>query len=882
MLDALYSALEVFTSFHYDTDVLEDVLSRGIRPIADITGIELFSVFRVTKDQTFHQIYRWIRSKGGTVEVDDRLRHVPLTPLTAIWAKTLLSDHCIHVTFDELNDISFIGQFGFKTKLMVPIFADGKLWGTVNFDHFSRETYYEDETVAFLTSAARICANLMIRIDKTRFALEAFDTYKKESEAALGTLRSVLSNIDALILATVPETGEILFVNDIYKDFFGIKDSAPNGGICYQFLHGLKERCPHCPTPKLLSAPGQTIHWDASFGGYNHSMTTLMIDWPDGRKAQLDFGVDITEKTREHRMLLHREKALDTINRAAIILLSKQAEAFADAMTEGISIIADIVKIDRMSVFRNSVKAGSLTLSQIYRWENGGTSETIKELRNVYYDEVIPGWKRLLSADGCINGPVRSMPNSDLLLSYGCVTVLVMPVYTDTRFWGFVLYENLKEETAFSEFEVDLLRSASFMLSNVVIRNEVEKKVKEADEHRRIMMLQTEKWNYQLQDALTAAQSANRAKSEFLSHMSHDRRTPMNAIIGRTTGALAACDPERKDYALQKIDDASQHLLGVINDVLDMSKIEANKLVLSNNDFSFTKMLQKVLDVISFRVDERRQKLTVNLSDDIPETLNGDDHRLAQVFSNLLSNAVKFTPEEGEIRLEAALISEEDGICRLQCGVSDTGIGLTEEQKERIFLSFEQADIGISRQYGGTGLGLTISQKIVELMGGEIWVTSEAGQGAAFTFTVNLRRGLAPIPETSDTGFDPGGFNGKVILMAEDLEINREVVALLFQPFSLQIEFAEDGEQALKKFTEDPERYDLILMDVQMPVMDGFQATRLIRALDVPRAKTVPIIAVTADVFKEDVDRCLAAGMNAHIAKPINLTEALGVIKRYI
>ena len=520
-----------------------------------------------------------------------------------------------------------------------------------------------------------------------------------------------------------------------------------------------------------------------------------------------------------------------------------------------------------------------------------------------------------------------------------------------------------------------------------------------------------------LKAALEQAHTANKAKSSFLSNMSHEIRTPMNAIIGMSKVGKLANTIEKKDDALNKISGASKHLLGVINDILDMSKIEADKLELSNASFDFEKMLKNVAEIIGFRVDERRQKFYVNIGKGIPRTLIGDDQRLSQVITNLLSNAVKFTPEEGTIHLDSQVIEIDDDRCRLQISVEDTGIGISEEQKSRLFKSFEQAEADTSRKFGGTGLGLAISKRIVELMGGEVWLESEPGKGSKFFFTVSLQRALGgkePLAEgdigwkgirilvandepeiielftafsearnidctvaassgkaleafalddaydicfldlqllgmnddelarmlhtrtavksvvlihssvdfqeiedtarglgidkfipkplfpsaISDTinmcmGLDSvagkeksidntNNFSDCSILLAEDIEINREIVMTLLEPMFLKVECAENGAQALELFAKTPEKYDLIFMDVQMPEMDGYEATRRIRALDVPQAKTVPIIAMTANVFREDIEKCLEAGMNGHVGKPIDLDEVLGQLRRYL
>jgi len=385
------------------------------------------------------------------------------------------------------------------------------------------------------------------------------------------------------------------------------------------------------------------------------------------------------------------------------------------------------------------------------------------------------------------------------------------------------------------------------------------------------------------------AEAAARAKSAFLANMSHEMRTPMNAIIGMTAIGKSASDIERKDYCFVKIEEASTYLLGVINDVLDMSKIEANKFELSPVEFNFEKMLQQVVDVVNFRVVEKQQKLAVHIDSAIPRTLIADDQRLAQVIINLLGNAVKFTPEQGSISLDARFWGEKDGLCTVEISVSDTGIGISEEQQKKLFNSFQQAETNTARRFGGSGLGLVISRNIVEMMNGAMWVRSELGKGSVFTFSIQVKKGSYvndnPGVESVQDKEKPditGLFAGRCILLAEDVEINREVVMTLLEPTLLEIDYAEDGMEAVRKFNETPDKYDLIFMDVQMPEMDGYEATRRIRALDILKAKTVPIIALTANVFREDVEKCLNAGMNGHIGKPFDFDEVLKTLCTYL
>ncbi len=566
-------------------------------------------------------------------------------------------------------------------------------------------------------------------------------------------------------------------------------------------------------------------------------------------------------------------------NSVAMILLSADASK-GDSLKKSLKILAEGFKVDDIRIWRSiSEDEDSITVSMFECY----VATDNQEIESKDYTMVMPKTedvRRLLSSETnimviCKNDPDIPKGAKAPLKHFNMESAAVVPIITNGEIWGFISFSVEDCSLKLDENEEVVLHSAVMILSASIILQQT------------------------LSDLVSAREQALiglKAKSEFLASMSHEIRTPISAIIGMTNLALADGDQSDNNIRLNKIKEASIHLMGVINDILDMSKIESGKFTLHAKPFFTRPLIDRTLSIVRFRAEERYQTLINHVDPRLPERLIGDEQRLAQVIMNLLSNAVKFTPEEGTIELGCEVKSTTKNSCKIMFSVKDDGIGIDPEKQEKLFESFEQVDSGATRRHGGTGLGLAISKRIVDGMGGTFTLESSLGKGSTFSFIVEL-------PVYSENGFDINyedeadkeikaikdliekrmlDLSHYQVLVVEDIDVNYEILSALLEPTAIKLHWAQDGKQALLLYEENHEQYDLVLMDLQMPEMNGFEATKNIRKSGKPNATKIPIIAMTANVMDDDVAMCYQSGMNGHLSKPLDILQLIGALKFHL
>ena len=844
----------------------------------------------------------------------------------AEWLEIFTENGCINSPASEMPPkyTELLRRHGTVSTVCVPMFNGHELIGFLSIDDMQREKTCSGDEMRIFASAGLMFASVFNRMEQAA-AIKRRDALLQASNQAAKVLLTAggeISDMDALMegMAIIGRLldidraqiwqhrmvdGEFIFVlqqewlseigkqktpypiNYVFRRSHDPQwaDSLLNGESVNSPVHELPRAvCEYHQSFDVVSTAifplisGNEIIAFFSVQDCRQSRRFNESEMDILASAGLKFA-SMFNRTRQAEVIKHRGTLLQAVNEAAAYLLTADADGFESVLQLSMRAIGKAANADRVYIWKNHTDSedGRLYGTLIHEWINGIEPDRGSKVIKLYYDEFLP--EDLLAEctrGGCINGIARDFPiaTRKYLAANSIVSVLLMPLILDGEFWGFVGFDDCYNERVFADEEQAILRSCGLLFVSATLRNMMLEEIKDTSE--------------KLEEALDEAKRASKAKGDFLSNMSHEMRTPMNAIIGMSAIGLKSKGIDEKDRAFGRIDIAATHLLGVINDILDMAKIEADKMELMPVDYTFDKMIQRVLTLIRYHAEQKEQILITDIDSRIPQVVFGDEQRLTQAITNVLSNAVKFTHKGGNITLNIALVEEEGEHLELRFEVIDTGVGIPAEKIGGLFNAFEQVKNELSHAQVGTGLGLAITKRIVEMMSGRIWAESEVGVGTTISFSVLMERRADVDVDTADdsnTGFDGdiddatyAIFEGKHLLLVEDMEVNREILEIMLEDSGLIIDCAENGKIALDKMSRDINAYDIILMDVLMPEMNGLEATRRIREL----GGTLPIIALTANVFKDDIEECLAAGMDDHLGKPFEIGKVIEKLRKYL
>jgi signal transduction histidine kinase/DNA-binding response OmpR family regulator len=496
----------------------------------------------------------------------------------------------------------------------------------------------------------------------------------------------------------------------------------------------------------------------------------------------------------------------------------------------------------------------------------------------------------MFSQGEVINSPASLLPEAELLDSFGCKSLFAVPVFINSTFWGFVLFEDLTEDRFFDDECAEMLRSAAFLCANTVIRHEQAAKIRDS--------------SVRLEAALKDAEKASHAKSDFLASMSHDMRTPLNAVIGLSGLSLENKHLDEETQSnFEKIYNAGSTLLSLVNDILDISKIEAGKLEVVPSDYEIPNIINDTITQNILRIGEKPIELKLIIDENMFTHLNGDELRIKQIMNNLLSNAIKYT-REGMVELSMLCTQEntaprDHGVVWLDIQVRDTGMGIKPEDMKKLFIDYSQIDLESHHKIEGTGLGLAITKRLAEIMDGSISVESEYGKGSVFTvrlkqkFINDERIGSEVVENLKKFRYSNSKRSQSAqlkrislphakVLIVDDNTMNLDVAKGLLKPYGMHIDCVTNGQESVDIVKAEKMKYNAIFMDHMMPGMDGIEATQLIRSLDSQYAKTVPIIAVTANAIIGNEKMFLEKGFSAFLPKPVNIIELDSVITKWI
>ena len=849
-----------------DEAAFEASMPKGLKSMADCMDLDRIYIWRneVINDSLHYILeYEWVNelgAQGNSVHIGTVLCYDVNAPL---WKKLFIKGESVIGALSNMSgsEKELMESNGVKSVAAVPVHLHGKFWGFISFDNCHGERVLSQEDIDILYSAGLIMASAVNRNHQIA-ALKEVHEY--------ATLM-----LDATPMACMLWDQQIkLFdCNKKTLEIFGMNSKADIESRFAEFSPEYQPDGRHSMDTISLFVK-ETIEKGSLTFLWTHKLLSGELFPVEITLVRVKLGNDIyvaayMRDLREQKKMLseieQRDMLLETVNQAASLLLDSDFSYFENNLFKSMAMMARAVETDRVYIWKNCLRDGEMFVSQIYEWlEKNIPAQSADYSQNISYKEKMPDWFEALSNGQCVNGNARDMlpVTYKFLKATGVMSVFVAPIFVQNDFWGFAGFDDCHRERVFTGNEAAILHSGCLLIGNAFLRHNMTLELKAAAE---------------------AAEAANHSKSAFLANMSHEIRTPMNSIIGFSELALDGRNsPKTNDY-LNKILKNSEWLLQIINNVLDISKIESGKMIMEKIPFDLHELFVSCRTVIMPKAIEKGLAMHFYAEPSVGKKLFGDPTRLRQVFINLLSNAVKFT-NSGMIKMQASVKAIETESVTMFFEIKDSGIGITKEQIERIFDPFVQAETGTTRKFGGSGLGLPITKNIVEMMGGKIAVESTPGVGSKFSFEITFYA-----LDTTDEivaerivydDIEKPEFEGD-ILLCEDNEMNQQVISEHLARVGLKTDIAENGKLGVEKVKtrarKGEKQYDLIFMDIHMPVMDGLEAAAKIFEFD----PGIPIVAMTANIMSNDRDIYISRGMSDCVGKPFTSKELWRCLMKY-
>ncbi|GBU24224.1 aerobic respiration control sensor protein ArcB [Fibrobacteria bacterium R8-3-H12] len=930
MLEMLNKAAIAFVS--QSEESFEKRIEDGVRAICDMAELDRFCIFRnLAMPDSLHilQEYRWDREAGGTIEIDPVLKDVTYAKMAPRWETILASNEIVNGPVETMPESAMLRSFGVVSALVVPLFIKNAFWGFALFEDRHNERYFDKEQTEMMCSAAFLCANVFIQwqaeieIDKTSKALEsskqmlemlnkAAITFVSQSEESFEKrieegVRSIcdMAKLDRFSVFRNFNMPDGLHSSQIYRW------DREAGGTTEIFHAALKDVTYAKLVPKWESilAKGEVINGPSklmpestvlkSFGVVSAFVVPLFFKnafWGfalfEDRHNERYFDEVQVEMMRSAAFLcintlIQWQMETDMRKQSNLLASKLKLQKSIAGISENFILYEDInisinlaleklgknLDVSRMVVFH--VDYENKNVYAVNQWYANNKVPMVEKGRFTAEKLMFPldldeNSQRLIIS--CSN--TAGDPQFGILESMGIVSFIYAPLYVEGSLWGVVCAENCVSAHEWTEDERTFFATVSNIISGSIMRNV---------------------YSTRLQQSLDKVVALSKSKDDFLSKISHEIRTPMNAILGIAEIQLQNETAPQKKEALSIIHNSGKSLLHIVNDLLDLSKIEAKKMEIVPVKYEVASLINDTVQLYAVRIEKKLIKFSLKVNENIPAELFGDELRIKQILNNILSNAFKYT-DIGEISMSVAAekIKDQDCDIMLIFRISDTGQGMTEEQKSRIFDEYYRFNLVNNRTVGGTGLGMTIVQNLVTIMGGKISIESEINKGSTFTISLPQKIASANIlgKEIAENlqDFQTGNFmqirkqnitrNSMAygsVLVVDDLESNLYVAKSFLEPYDLSIETAISGFEAIDKI-KSGKIYDIIFMDHMMPKMDGIEAVKIIRSLDYEH----PIVALTANAIVGQAEIFLENGFDAFISKPIDAKQLDAELNRYI